>query len=57
MYLCLYFYSNGVDDRVHVRDVFFAVQQPEATDAQGLYACLEGVLKLNTWGMITGRIN
>ena len=45
MYLCLFFDSNGVDGRVHVRDVFFAVRQPEATDAQGLYACLEGALQ------------
>ena len=45
MYLCLFFDSNGVDGRVHVRDVFFAVRQPEATDAQGLYACLEGVFQ------------
>ena len=33
MYLCLFFDSNGVDGRVHVRDVFFAVRRPEATDA------------------------
>ena len=28
LYLCLYFDSNGIDGKVHVRDVFFAVKQP-----------------------------
>jgi hypothetical protein len=44
-YLCLFFNSDGVDGRVHVLDVLFAIRQPEATNAQGLYACLEGALQ------------
>ena len=45
LYLCLFFDSNAVDGRVHVRDLFLAVRQPKATDAQGLYVCLEGALQ------------
>ena len=41
LYLCPIFDSNAVDGRVHVRDLFFAVRQLKATDAQGLYVCLE----------------
>jgi hypothetical protein len=34
-----------------VCDVFFAFRQPEATNAQGLYACLEGALQYNIMGI------
>ena len=40
LYLCLFFDSNTVDGRVHVRDLFFSVRQPKATDVQGLYVGL-----------------
>ena len=49
-----FFYPSAIDGRVHVRDLFFAVRQPKATDTQGLYM---SVLHFNTWELITGRIN
>ena len=54
LYLCLFFYPSSIDGRVHVRDLFFAVRQPKATDTQGLYT---SVLHFNTWELITGRVN
>ena len=34
------FDPSAIDGRVHVHDLFFAIRQPKATEAQGLYVCL-----------------